>query len=335
MKAVPCLAILLMLAGCSSFPKYTVTPVAGPGSTALGINLHGHTVGSMPGAGADEHAFVNTGGGALDIGTFGGASSRAWGVNDAGVVVGEADNMAGVRRAFAYSGGVMNDLGTLGGPSAGARAINNDGDITGFAAIPDGAPRAFRLSGGAMQNLGTLPSTVELYSFGHAINARDTVAGTSSVGEFAQPEPPIHGFVTRGVSLIDIGTFGGQVSEAYGINDHGHVVGTAETGLGFHDRNAFIWVRGFKFSIGNLGGGFAEAYDINNRRQVVGLSSGPAGQQQGFLWQWGKMVALDSLIDPAAGWTITGARAINERRQIAATGCRADVCQAVRLDPVP
>src|SRR5687768_1450169 len=103
MKAVPCLAILLLLAGCSSFPKYTVTPVAGSGSIALGINVHGHTVGSMPSPGVDEHAFVNVGSGALDIGTLGGASSRAWGINDAGVVVGEADSVAGVRRAFAYS----------------------------------------------------------------------------------------------------------------------------------------------------------------------------------------------------------------------------------------
>lgn len=334
MKAVPCFAILLLLAGCAPFPKYTVTPVAGPDSSALGLNHHGHTVGRIAAPGDTEHAFVNTGGGALDIGTFGGPNSRAWGINDSGVVVGEADNAASVRRAFAYSGGMMNDLGTLGGPEAGARAINNDGDITGYAAIADGNPRAFRLSGGVMQNLGTLPSTIELYSFGHAINAHETVAGTSSVGEFGQPEPPIHGFVTKGDTLVDIGTFGGQVSEAFGINDHGKVVGTAETGTGFHDRNAFIWFRGFKLDIGHLGGGYAVAYDINNRNQVVGFASG-AGANQGFLWQRGKMVAVETLIEPAEGWTITDARAINEQQQIAGTGCKAGVCQAVRLDPVP
>lgn len=334
MKAVPCLAALLVLAGCAQFPKYTVTPVAPPGSIALGINIHGHAVGSMSAPGVIEHAFVNTGGGAVDIGTLGGSNSRAWGINDSGVVVGEADNAAGVRRAFSYSGGMMNDLGTLGGPSAGARAINNDGDITGFAALPVGGPRAFRLSGGVMQNLGTLPSTVELYSFGHAINADETVAGTSSFGEFGMPEPPIRGFVTRGSGLVAIDTFGGQVSEAHGINDHGAVVGTAETGTGFHDRNAYIWFRGFQFDIGHLGGGYAEAYDINNRFQVVGFASGTA-PNQGFLWQRGKMVALDTLVDPASGWTIIDARAINENQQIAGTGCRADVCQAVRLDPVP
>jgi hypothetical protein len=53
-----------------------------------------------------------------------------------------------------------------------------------------------------------------------------------------------------------------------------------------------------------------------------------------FLWQRGKMVALDSLINPASGWHIVDARAINERQQIAGTGCRAGVCQAVRLDPI-
>jgi probable HAF family extracellular repeat protein len=334
MKTVPCLAVLLMLAGCAPFPKYTVTPVAAPGSVALGINIHGHTVGSVPAPGAIEHAFLNTGGGAADLGTLGGPNSRAWGINDAGVVVGQADNPAGKRRAFAYGGGMMNDLGTLGGPESGARAINNDGDITGYAALPAGERRAFLRSGGVMRDLGTLPSTIELYSFGHAINADETVAGTSSFGDFALPEPPVRGFVTRGSRLVGIGTFGGQVSEAHGINDHGAVVGTAETGLGFHNRNAYIWVRGSQIDIGNLGGGFAEAYDINNRNQVVGFASG-GGLQQGFLWQGGKMVALDTLIEPALGWNIRDARAINENQQIAGTGCRAGVCQAVRLDPVP
>lgn len=334
MKAIPCLTALLVLAGCAQFPKYTVVPVAGAGSAALGINNLGHTVGSLPGPGVFEHAFVNTGAGAVDIGTLGGANSRARGINDAGVVVGEAQNAAGRYRAFRYSGGVMSDLGTLGGPEAGARAINNDGDITGYAALPTGNPRAFRLSGGVMQNLGTLPSSGELYSFGSAINADKTVAGTSSFGEFGQPEPPIRGFVTRGSTLVAIDTFGGQVSEAFGINDHGAVVGTAETGTGFHDRNAYIWFRGFQLDIGHLGGGYAEAYDINNRSQVVGFASG-TGANQGFLWQRGKMVALDTLVDPASGWTIQDARAINENQQIAGTGCRAGVCQAVRLDPVP
>jgi probable HAF family extracellular repeat protein len=334
MKAVRYLLILLAvgISGCSSFPRYTVTAVAGAGSAALGINNHGHTVGYVP-AGANRHAFVNNGGGAVDLGTLGGLDSAAYGINDAGVVVGEAANTAGARRAFRYSGSGLVDLGTLGGTESWARAINNAGQIAGTAALPDNTPRAFRYSGGVMQNLGTLPSSIQLYSFGEAINAHATVAGSSSAGEFSPPEPPQHAFVTGPGGLIDIGTFGGQRSEAFGINDHGKVVGIAGTEE-FHVSHAFIWWRGFKRDIGTLGGGTATAYDINNRNQVVGTSGGTT-LDQGFLWQRGKMVALDKLIDPAAGWNIIDARAINEHQQIAGTGCKAGVCQAVRLDPVP
>jgi probable HAF family extracellular repeat protein len=334
MKAIRYLIILLAVAitGCATHPGYTVTMVGGPGSAALGINNTGHTVGYVV-AGGNEHAFVNTGAGPLDIGTLGGPKSRAWGINDSGVVVGEADNAGGVRRAFIYNGAMMTDLGTLGGPESFARAINNDGNIVGTAALPDGSPRAFLYSGGIMQNLGTLPSSVEFYSFANAINKHEKVAGSSSAGEFTQPEPPQHAFVTSGGGLIDIGTFGGQFSAALGINDWGKVVGTAGTDE-LHVNHAFVYWKGFLLDIGDLGGGLAQAYDINNRSYVVG-SSGGITAERGFLWVKGKMVALDTLIDPAAGWTITDARAINENNQIAGTGCKAGLCYAVRLDPAP
>jgi probable HAF family extracellular repeat protein len=335
MKSIRYLLILLALviSGCAAHPRYTVTPVGGAGSAALGINNHGHTVGYVA-VGANRHAFVNTGGGAVDLGTLGGPDSSAYGINDSGVVVGEAANAAGARRAFVYRGTTLMDLGTLGGTESWARAINNAGQIAGTAALPDNTPRAFRYSGGVMQNLGTLPSSIELYSFGEAINARATVAGSSSAGEFTPPEPPQHAFVTKPGGLIDIGTFGGQRSEAFGINDKGIVVGTSNTEE-FHFNHAFIWWRGIKIDIGALDDGSAAAYDINNRDQVVGTTTAVSPMDKAFLWQRGKMVALDKLIDPAGGWSITDARAINDRQQIAGTGCRAGVCQAVRLDPVP
>ena len=44
------------------------------------------------------------------------------------------------------------------------------------------------------------------------------------------------------------------------------------------------------------------------------------------------MVNLNALVDPALGWTITGAFDINDRNQIAVTGCRGfGDCQALLL----
>lgn len=335
MQAIRYLIVLLVVAfaGCATHPKYAVTIVGGPGSAALGINNEGDTVGYLA-VGTDQHAFVNTGSGPTDIGTLGGANSRAWGINDDGLVVGEADNAGGARRAFKFSGGTMTDLGTLGGITSLARAVNEDGDIVGSADLADGSPRAFLYTGGIMTNLGTLPSSGEFYSSAGAINKHKKIAGGSSAGEFSLPEPPAHAFVTRrDGSLEDIGTFGGQFSDAWGINDRGVVVGIAATEE-LHFDDAFVYFKGHKKDIGTLGGGYAQAYDINNHDQVVGTSGGGT-PERGFIYKKGPgMVALDTRIDPALGWTITDAHAINDKKQIAGTGCKAGVCYAVRLDPV-
>lgn len=342
MKSIRYLSKLLALAACFAFlhgcatPAYKVSVVGGPGSAAFGINNHGHTVGYTDAGGGHLHAFLNTGGGAKDIGTLGGTDSRAWGLNEAGQVVGQAQNAAGVNRAFIYVGGAMHDLGTLGGPDSYARAINNDGTIVGHAALADGTLRAFSYSSGAMANLGTLPSSEQFYSHGNAINRHGLIAGISTAGAFSLPEPPRHAFVrhTSG-KLMDLGTFGGEYSEAFGINDKDEVVGVAATSV-LHFDNAFVYSGGVVKDIGRLGiSHYAQAFDINNRSQVVGTSGGGLSvPDRGFLYeQQGPMVALDALIDPGSGWTITDARAINDHRQIAGTGCKAGLCFAVRLDP--
>jgi probable HAF family extracellular repeat protein len=341
MKFIRCLNELLALSACLAFLQgcatsaYEVTAVAGPGSAAFGINRFGHTVGSIDAGGGHVHAFLNTGSGAKDLGTLGGADSRAWGLNDAGRVVGEARNAAGVFRAFVYDGGSMNDLGTLGGAESHARAINNAGTIVGTATLADGSARAFSYSSGAMANLGTFPSSIESYSRGWAINRHGAIAGSSSRGAFTPPEPPVHAFLRRtSGKMIDLGTFGGAYSEAFGINDKDEVVGSGAT-TKLDSNDAFVYSGGVKHDIGTLPPNkYAEAYDINNRSQVVGTSAGSfVMPDRGFLYEDNQIIALNELIDPGSGWTITDARAINDRRQIAGTGCKAGVCYAVRLDP--
>lgn len=338
MQAIPYLlkllagtACLALLHGCAT-PAYKVTIVGGPGSAALGINNKGHTVGYVDAGGGNQHAFVNTGSGAKDLGTLGGANSSAWGINEAGQIVGQSQNAGGNDRAFLYDGSVMQDLGTLGGPDSYARAINNDGTVVGWAALAAGGPRAFSYSNGAMANLGTLPSTGEFYSYGHAISNHGLIGGSSSAGEFSLPEAPLHAFLRRtSGKMIDLGTFGGVYSETFGLNEKGEAVGVAATATLQFD-NAFLYSGGVLHDIGNLGGGYAQAFDINNKSQVVGRSGGST-PDRGFLYQKGSMVALGKLVNPAEGWTITDARAINDHSQIAGTGCKAGTCYAVRLDP--
>lgn len=81
--------------------------------------------------------------------------------------------------------------------------------------------------------------------------------------------------------------------------------------------------------LGSLGGD-SYAFDINDAGQVVG-NYAVGGSTNAFLWTSGLMQDLNALIDPASGWHLTFAAAINEHGQIAAEGCRGGTCQALLL----
>jgi len=332
------IARLLALAACClslhahADPRYSVTVVGAADSAAYGINASGQVVGSLTTSGGDQHAFLYNNLATLDLGTLGGTTSVAWSINDAGQVVGGAASVAGDQRPFSYAGGTMVDLGTLGGPSGHAISINNQGQIVGVGDTATTGTRAFLYSGGTMVDLGTLPSSGEFTSNANALNDKGWIAGGSSAGEFTPPESPYHAFVRCcGGTMTDLGTFGGQYSEAFGINELDEVVGAAATST-FRVDHAFLYSHGVMHDIGTLpGDDYAEALDINNLSQVVGSSF---GSHLGFLYEDGAMVALDALIDPTSGWTVIDARSINDAQQIAGTACLAGTCYAVRLDPV-
>lgn len=333
---------LLALAACClslhahADPRYSVTVVGTADSAGFGINAFGQVVGYLGTPGGGQHAFLYDNSATLDLGTLGGTASIAWGINDAGQVVGGAQDLAGNQRPFSYAGGTMSDLGTLGGPSGYATGINNHGQIVGAGDTAAAGTRAFLYSGGTMVDLGTLPSSGGFSSNANALSDKGWIAGGSSTGEFTPPETPFHAFVhCCGNTLADLGTFGGQYSEAFGINELDEVVGIAATST-FRVDHAFLYSHGVMHDIGTLpGDDYAQAFDINNLSQVVGSSFGSG---QGFLYEDGAMVALNALIDPASGWTVVDARSINDAQQIAGTACMSGACYAVRLDlvsPVP
>lgn len=334
---------LLALAACcvalhaQADPLYGVSVVGSADSAAYGINASGQVVGYLT-AGVNHHAFLYNNVSTLDLGTLGGDTSIAWGINDAGQVVGGAQNVSGFQRPFSYAGGTMSDLGTLGGNTGHAAAVDNEGRIVGEADTEAVGPRAFLYAGGTMQDLGTLPSSGEsfLYSGANAINDKGVIAGGSSAGEFTPPEPPFHAFVRCcDGTLTDLGTLGGQYSEAFGINDLGEVAGITSTST-FRVDHPFLYSHGVMHDLGTLlpDDSYAEAFDVNNLSQVVGRSSGTVPGGLGFLYEDGAMVALNTLIDPTSGWTVVDAHAINDAQQIAGTACLAGACYAVRLDPL-
>ena len=330
-------APLLAAAG----PRYTVTAVAGQDSFARGINNLGQVVGSISVADS-YHAFVYAGGSLTDLGTFGGETSTAFAINDAGQVVGTSYSYSDTpTRGFLYSGGTTSTI-QAGAGSTFAYGINNAGVVAGAMTVttPDGDfhQHAYTWASGSFSDLGTLPGGDGSRAF--AINGRGEVVGAAANTIDGVPNFPENPFVYRNGTMTDMGSFGGIWSNATSINDAGQVVGYAGIYFGsgsgeIYSRTAFLYDGGVMRDLGGLAPyRSSDASDINNLGQIVGSAGLADGSAHGFLYENGAMIDLNALIDPASGWTIQDAAAINDLQQIAANACRDGICQAVRLDLV-
>ena len=111
-------------------------------------------------------------------------------------------------------------------------------------------------------------------------------------------DPPVY-------RVVDLGTLGGEASEALDINNAGQVVGWSETAAG--SSHAFLYDGRAMTDLGTLPGGTSSrATAINDRSQIVGSSGinsyGPLFREyaQGFLWQGGGMRSLGALYCPCS-----------------------------------
>lgn len=85
------------------------------------------------------------------------------------------------------------------------------------------------------------------------------------------------------VTVQDLGTLGGDNSEAHDINNDRIIVGYSETATG--DTVAFIWHADFDMqSLGTLGGANSKAFGINSAGQIVGESETATGHTHATLW---------------------------------------------------
>ncbi|MDA2923688.1 SBBP repeat-containing protein [Acidobacteria bacterium AH-259-L09] len=134
-----------------------------------------------------------------------------------------------------------------------------------------------------------------------------------AVGEAATPRrrQGVRAVLWSGDEVTNLGTLGGSISRAFGINDRGDMVGESLTAAG--EKHAFLWTdaQGM-LDLGTLGGPTSAALAINNQGQVVGYSTNASEDRRPFLWTAGQgMADLGTL-----GGTEGIARAINEAGQI-------------------
>jgi probable HAF family extracellular repeat protein len=242
--------------------------------------------------GLPTHTFIWDKGQKTDIGTLGGNDTfpgADCGIAPEGTVVGggttssAVDSMTGIPSAdpFLWQHGKMIDLGSLGGANGVATCVNGQGQIIGQSSLAS-----------------------------NPLACGFPVAGAG---------PGCHAFLWQKGAISDLGTLGGDNSEAIWLNERGDVAGSADLpGNDLHD--AVLWSSGKILDLGTVDGdACSRGRSINARDQVVGGSSDCHNFLHAFVWQKdGPMVDLNALIQPGTGYQLTNAININDRGEILA-----------------
>ena len=220
-----------------------------------------------------------------------------------------------------------NGMQDLDGPYCAPQAMNRAGQVAGDLMAPrDDNPfgRAFLWQGDkGMKDLGNLPGGAGASAWG--INGKGQVVGVSHSLDLVNHRPLAdHMFLWEGEKgMQDLGVLSREV-RPYSINDLGLIVGGS-----YGNKN----MRQLVLSPdGKSGRSQLEAY--------VGMAAGvPNDESNGnppFLYSDGKMIDLNTTIDPASGWRLITATGINDSGQIVGSGKnKAGQSHAFLLTPVP
>ena len=230
-------------------------------------------------ADARVHAFYwDSSTGMVDLGSLG-DDSIANGINDSGQIVGYsylADEGPIHMVMWTTTGGIV-DLGSIDNTQSSiGNAINSAGDIVGSGIDANAKQVAFFWSSSTgYVSLGEVRANG--YANGNDINDSDTITG-SAFG-------PSQGFIWRPLHRFRqyLGTLpGGATSEGLGINNLGHITGTATLSTGARD--AILWSKsGGMRDIGTVQEGVNTiGFGINDKDEVVGFTG---GTERPFYWR--------------------------------------------------
>ncbi|MGA2132487.1 MAG: hypothetical protein ABSH50_09355 [Bryobacteraceae bacterium] len=213
--------------------------------------------------------------------------------------------------------------------------INGRGQVVGYAATlnPGGSWNAggysqvpFLSDNRAAISLGSLGDiSAGQIGIAYAINDRAEVVGSSQTGADLGPSPPAgpgHAFLYRAATGIqDLNNLTNSpawlLQQARDINALGEIVGYGTLNPSTVQR-AFHYEHGIVRDLGTFwNGGASQANGISNRGEIVGYATLSSGSQVAciFFERFGP-VDLNHYIDPALGWHLTDAVAVNNVGQI-------------------
>jgi probable HAF family extracellular repeat protein len=310
---------MLMSAPSQAVPLYSITDMGS--RTLIGLNNAGEIVGSSSYYSPTTAApFLYQNGKFTDLTPALGATAMIRGITDSGQVYG------GINGATGGSGFIPNSNGQVtwinphpGQHYAGVSGLDSGGDMLYWSGIQN-----------LLSHQGTTTNINALYA-GQTFGVWTLGEGGQAIGS-AYPASNLtqeHAFVYQNGKLTDVGSLGG-LTEAFGVNRAGQVIGFSATSLtNYADtEHAYVSHNGTITDLGTLGGPRSYAFGINNLGQIVGASDVVPGavnrNSDAFLYQGGTMYDLNKLIPPGSGWTLLNAIQINDLGQIIGSGIRPD-----------
>jgi probable HAF family extracellular repeat protein len=245
-------------------------------------------------------------------------------INATGTVVGVlfSKDAAGstIVDAFVFQNGQTTLLPRIGARSY-ADSVNASGVIAGSSINQDATQnQAVKWEKGQGVILPGFGSDSSAYS----VNDKGDFAGSATVS--ANGTNWTHAVAWLNGAVTDLGTLGGDSSEASSINASGQIAGASGTKPGAGSlllddtAHAVLWANGTMTDLGTLGGDSSSATALNDKGQVVGWSGTTPGggalafdpSARAFVWDGGTMVSLGGL----DGGSISSAAAINNNGAI-------------------
>jgi len=201
----------------------------------------------------------------------------------------------------------IHELGTLGCAVSQAKVVNRAGQVVVTSRDALGRTWAFLWQ----ENVGIVdlkPLTgVNTSANDVNENGEITGGGDTGFGDF-------HAYLLSEGTSFDLGTLGGNESEALAVNRRGQVAGHSRIGGAVVKHAFLIPDPGRMVDLGSLGGAGTTSigHDVNDEGAVVGLAETSTGRPHAFLW-----TAADGMRDLGAlGAAPSIALGINNRREV-------------------